>query len=52
MKKAYFIGIAGRTMGALAKALKDLGWEVSGSDHEAVYPPMSIFLSFIFPVYI
>jgi len=44
MKKAYFIGIAGRTMGALAKALKDLGWQVLGSDRKGIYPPMSIFL--------
>jgi len=43
-KKAYFIGIAGKTMGALAKALKGLGWKVSGSDHQGIYPPMSIYL--------
>ncbi|MCL5090584.1 MAG: Mur ligase family protein [Patescibacteria group bacterium] len=43
-KKAYFIGIAGKTMGALAKAFKDLGWEVSGSDHKGVYPPISTYL--------
>lgn len=43
-KKAYFIGIAGKAMGALAKAFKDLGWEVSGSDHKGVYPPISTYL--------
>ncbi len=44
-KKAYFIGIAGKTMGQLAKAFKDLGWEVSGSDQQKVYPPLTDFLS-------
>ena len=43
-KKAYFIGIAGKTMGPLAKAFKDLGWEVSGSDHKGIYPPISAYL--------
>lgn len=43
-KKAYFIGIAGKTMGALAKAFKDMGWEVTGSDQEKVYPPISTYL--------
>lgn len=31
-------------MGALAKAFKDMGWEVSGSDHKGVYPPISTYL--------
>jgi len=44
MKKAYFIGIAGKTMGPLAKAFKDIGWEVSGSDHVGIYPPISTYL--------
>jgi len=44
MKKAYFIGIAGKTMGQLAKAFKDLGWRVSGSDQEKIYPPVSTYL--------
>jgi UDP-N-acetylmuramate: L-alanyl-gamma-D-glutamyl-meso-diaminopimelate ligase len=43
-KKAYFIGIAGKTTGAIAKAFKDMGWEVSGSDHVGVYPPVSTYL--------
>jgi UDP-N-acetylmuramate: L-alanyl-gamma-D-glutamyl-meso-diaminopimelate ligase len=43
-KKVYFIGIAGKTMGPLAKAFKDMGWEVSGSDHKGVYPPISTYL--------
>jgi len=44
MKKAYFIGIAGKAMGSLAAALKDYGWEVLGSDKEEVYPPVSDYL--------
>ena len=43
-RKAYFIGIAGKTMAPLAKAFKDMQWEVSGSDKEKVYPPVTDFL--------
>lgn len=43
-KKVYFIGIAGKTIGQLAKALKDQGWDVSGSDHKGIYPPVSTYL--------
>lgn len=43
-KKAYFVGISGKTPSALAKALRDQGWEVSGSDHEGIYPPASTYL--------
>jgi len=43
-KKAYFIGIAGKTMAPLAKAFQGLGWQVSGSDHKGIYPPMSTYL--------
>ncbi len=35
MRKAYFIGIGGIGMSALAQYLKDQGTEVSGSDREA-----------------
>lgn len=42
--KVYFIGIAGKTMGPLAKAFKDMGWQVSGSDHKGIYPPISTYL--------
>lgn len=40
MKKAHFIGICGVGMSATAKLLKDLGWDVSGSD-DGFYPPGS-----------
>ncbi len=39
----HFLGICGTAMGAVAAMLKDLGYEVTGSD-ENVYPPMSTFL--------
>lgn len=31
-------------MAPLAKSFKDLGWEVTGSDQEKVYPPVSTYL--------
>lgn len=43
-KKVFFIGIAGKTTASLAKAFRDLGWEVFGSDQEKVYPPITTFL--------
>ena len=43
MKKFYFIGIGGTAMGAVALAISELGFEVSGSDAN-VYSPMSEFL--------
>ena len=43
-KKIYFIGIAGKTMAPLAKAFKELGWEVNGSDQKNVYPPVTDYL--------
>lgn len=43
MKKAHFIGICGAGMSAVAKLLKDAGWEVTGSD-EGFYPPASDYL--------
>jgi UDP-N-acetylmuramate: L-alanyl-gamma-D-glutamyl-meso-diaminopimelate ligase len=41
---AYFIGIGGTAMAAVAAALARDGWDVSGSD-AGVYPPMSDFLA-------
>ncbi len=40
----HFIGICGTAMGAVAGAMKDRGFTISGSD-ASVYPPMSTFLS-------
>ncbi len=39
----HVLGICGTAMGAVAAALRDRGYEVTGSD-ENVYPPMSTFL--------
>jgi UDP-N-acetylmuramate: L-alanyl-gamma-D-glutamyl-meso-diaminopimelate ligase len=42
-QKFHFIGISGTAMGAVAAALRDRGYGITGSD-ESVYPPMSTFL--------
>ena len=42
-KKFHFIGISGTAMGAVAAALQERGFKVTGSD-ENIYPPMSTFL--------
>jgi UDP-N-acetylmuramate: L-alanyl-gamma-D-glutamyl-meso-diaminopimelate ligase len=39
----HFLGICGTAMGAVAAALRERGYTVTGSD-ENIYPPMSIFL--------
>ena len=39
----HLIAVCGTGMGALACMLKDLGFEVTGSDQK-IYPPMSDFL--------
>ncbi|QTA84030.1 UDP-N-acetylmuramate--L-alanine ligase [Desulfonema magnum] len=44
IRKIHLIAICGTAMGALAAMLKDMGFEVTGSDH-GVYPPMSDFLA-------
>ena len=42
-KRAYFLGIAGAGMSALASLLKSEGWEVSGSDQD-VFAPVTTYL--------
>ncbi|MEE9496766.1 MAG: Mur ligase domain-containing protein, partial [Desulfobacterales bacterium] len=44
VEKIYLIPICGTGMGAMACMLKDLGFQVSGSDQK-IYPPMSTFLA-------
>jgi UDP-N-acetylmuramate: L-alanyl-gamma-D-glutamyl-meso-diaminopimelate ligase len=44
VKSIHMIAICGTGMGALASMLKDMGFEITGSDQK-VYPPMSEFLS-------
>jgi UDP-N-acetylmuramate: L-alanyl-gamma-D-glutamyl-meso-diaminopimelate ligase len=43
VKKIHLIAVCGTGMGALACMLKDMGYDVTGSDQK-VYPPMSDFL--------
>ena len=43
VKTIHLIAICGTGMGALAVMLKDLGYQVTGSDRN-IYPPMSTFL--------
>jgi UDP-N-acetylmuramate: L-alanyl-gamma-D-glutamyl-meso-diaminopimelate ligase len=43
MKKVHFIGVSGIGMSAVAVMLKQMGWQVTGSD-EAYYPPASTYL--------
>ncbi|MEW6610322.1 MAG: Mur ligase domain-containing protein [Patescibacteria group bacterium] len=42
-KHVHFIGICGTAMAPLAKALRDQGWRVTGSD-KGIFPPMSDYL--------
>jgi UDP-N-acetylmuramate: L-alanyl-gamma-D-glutamyl-meso-diaminopimelate ligase len=44
VKNIHLIAVCGTAMGALAAMLKDMGYQVSGSDQK-VYPPMSEFLA-------
>lgn len=44
VKNIHMIAICGTGMGALASMLKDMGFEITGSDQK-IYPPMSEFLS-------
>jgi len=44
VKKVHLIAVCGTGMGALASMLKDMGFEVTGSDRK-IYPPMSGFLA-------
>ncbi|MGD2037785.1 MAG: UDP-N-acetylmuramate:L-alanyl-gamma-D-glutamyl-meso-diaminopimelate ligase [Desulfobacterales bacterium] len=43
VRKIHLIAVCGTGMGALACMLKNLGFEITGSDHK-VYPPISDFL--------
>lgn len=44
-KRVHIIGIAGQLSAPLARGLKELGWEVSGSDQEKAYPPVTDYLA-------
>lgn len=40
----HFVGLGGTAMASVAVALKERGCEVTGSDQDVIYPPMSAFL--------
>jgi UDP-N-acetylmuramate: L-alanyl-gamma-D-glutamyl-meso-diaminopimelate ligase len=42
-KHIHFLGICGTAMGAVAAAMRDAGFVITGQD-DNVYPPMSVFL--------
>src|SRR5580765_4352271 len=44
IKSVHFIGICGTAMAGAAAAMRERGFEVTGSD-QSVYPPMSTFLA-------
>src|SRR5215510_4185896 len=44
IKSVHFVGIGGTAMASVAGAMKDKGFDVTGSDQN-VYPPMSTFLA-------
>src|SRR5678809_106109 len=44
IKSVHFVGIGGTAMASVAAAMKDKGFDVTGSDQN-VYPPMSTFLA-------
>ena len=44
VKSVHFVGVCGTAMASAAAAMKDKGFEVTGSDQN-VYPPMSTFLA-------
>ncbi len=44
IKSVHFVGICGTAMASAAAALKEKGFQVTGSDQN-VYPPMSMFLT-------
>jgi UDP-N-acetylmuramate: L-alanyl-gamma-D-glutamyl-meso-diaminopimelate ligase len=44
VRRIHLIAVCGTGMGALACMLKNIGFEITGSDHK-IYPPMSDFLA-------
>jgi UDP-N-acetylmuramate: L-alanyl-gamma-D-glutamyl-meso-diaminopimelate ligase len=45
LRSVHFIGIGGTAMASAAVAMHELGYQVSGSDQDVIYPPMSTFLA-------
>ncbi len=44
-KSVHFVGIGGTAMASAAVAMQERGFEVTGSDQDVIYPPMSTFLA-------
>src|SRR5271170_3458614 len=44
IKSVHFVGVGGTAMAAVAAAMRDKGFTVTGSDQN-VYPPMSTYLA-------
>jgi UDP-N-acetylmuramate: L-alanyl-gamma-D-glutamyl-meso-diaminopimelate ligase len=44
-KSVHFVGIGGTAMASAAVAMQERGYQVSGSDQDVIYPPMSTFLA-------
>ncbi|MSU32981.1 MAG: UDP-N-acetylmuramate:L-alanyl-gamma-D-glutamyl-meso-diaminopimelate ligase [Pedosphaera sp.] len=45
IQSVHFIGIGGSAMASAAVAMQERGFEVTGSDQDVIYPPMSTFLA-------
>ncbi|MSU84780.1 MAG: UDP-N-acetylmuramate:L-alanyl-gamma-D-glutamyl-meso-diaminopimelate ligase [Pedosphaera sp.] len=45
LRSVHFIGIGGSAMASAAVAMHELGYQVTGSDQDVIYPPMSTFLA-------
>jgi len=43
LRSVHFIGIGGTAMASAAVAMHELGYQVTGSDQDVIYPPMSTF---------
>ena len=45
IRSVHFIGIGGTAMASAAVAMQERGFQVTGSDQDVIYPPMSTFLA-------
>jgi UDP-N-acetylmuramate: L-alanyl-gamma-D-glutamyl-meso-diaminopimelate ligase len=45
IRSVHFIGIGGTAMASAAVAMHEKGFQVTGSDQDVIYPPMSTFLA-------
>ena len=45
IRSVHFVGIGGTAMASAAVAMKERGYQVTGSDQDVIYPPMSTFLA-------